>query len=455
MKALLALLIALALLLPSAIAFNCNSLSGGDLAICNSIQNTNLSQSDKDLLISDIFNSNKTSPNFDFVYQWNTNLNISTSPDGKIYSSGTIKNAWIKIISLMPSIIENNTLYSSSAGKLLTAYNYSYQLPTAIASGDCKTYYTLSSKTEQLNVYINNNPIGHDKLISFNNLNQDANFKSELVISLKYKIDHYKNKKYCSKYDSKGRCIKYSYRCEFSNSEYKTDILTISDQLSAKFYQNNPASTFKVIDKYSGITKGVLEAYNYTALSLSFNNSQYKNSKYIYSLNYSLPYYILTIKAEPVEITNFNNININQKNKSIYFTVADASNCKIQLNDFFSSKIIACDLSFNEINFSIKTDKINYFDNDTIKVYISPDNLQVNLTYANKTIIARNYTELKAILYENKISAKIGDNGQETLVNVNKREDFNTLYLLCALFFVGYLCYKIIKGYAFKFLEAI
>jgi hypothetical protein len=455
MKVVLALFTALTLLLPSAIAFNCNSLSGGDLAICNSIQNTNLSQSDKDLLISDIFNSNKTSPNFDFVYQWNTNLNISNSPDGKIYSSGTIKSAWIKIIRLMPSIIENNTLYFSSIGKLLTAYSYNYQLPSGTVSGDCKTSYSLSSKTEQLNVYINNNLIGHDKLISFNNLNQDANFKSELVISIKYKIDHYKNKKYCSKYDSKGRCIKYSYRCEFSNSEYKTDILTISDQLSAKFYQNNPASTFKVIDKYSGITKGVLEASNYTNLILSFNNSVYKYSKYIYSLNYSLPYYSLTIKAEPVEITNFNNININQKNKSIYFTVADASNCKIQLNDFFSSKIFPCDLSFNEINFSIKTDKINYFDNDTIKVYISPDNLQVNLTYANKTIITKNYTELKAVLYENKISAKIGDNEQETLVNVNKREDFNTLYLLCALFFVGYLCYKIIKGYVFKFLEAI
>ena len=176
MKAVLALFTALALLLPSAIAFNCNSLSGGDLAICNSIQNTNLSQADKDLLISDIFNSNKTNPNFDFVYQWNTNLNISNSPDGKIYSSETIKNAWIKIISLMPSIIENNTLYSSNSGKLLTAYSYNYQLPSGIVSGDCNTYYSLSSRTEQLNVYINGNLIGHDKLTSFNNLKSGCQF---------------------------------------------------------------------------------------------------------------------------------------------------------------------------------------------------------------------------------------------------------------------------------------
>ena len=111
--------------------------------------------------------------------------------------------------------------------------------------------------------------------------------------------------------------------------------------------------------------------------------------------------------------------------------------------------------NFNEIDFSIKTDKINYFDNDTIKVYISPANLQVNIIYANKTIITKNYTELKAVLYENKISAKIGDKEQYALVNVNKREDFNTLYQLCALFFVGYICYKVTKGYVFKILEAI
>ena len=446
---------ALALLLPSAIAFNCNSLSGGgDLQVCNSIQNTNLSQIDKDLLISDIFNKNKTTPNFDFVYQWNTNLNIPNSPDGNTYSSGTINGAWVKIISLMPSIIENNTLYSSNAGKLLTAYNYNYQLPSGTASGDCKTYYSLSSKTEKLNVYINNNLIGQDKLTAFNNLNQEnLNFKSELVINLRYKIDHYKNKRYCGRY-SHGRCVSYYYRCEFSSTEYRADSLTISNQLNAKLYQNTPVSSFKITNKYNNITQGSLEASNYSNLILSFNNSQYEYDKYIYSLNYSLPYYALTIRAEPTENINFNNIHVDKQNHSFYFTVADASNCQAILYDFFSSRVFPCDLSFNQINFSIRTDKTNYFDNSTIKVYISPDNLLVNLTYVNKTITARNYTEFNSILYENKISAKIGDQEQIALINVNRREDFDTLYQLCTLFLVGYVCYKTTKAYAFKFLGA-
>jgi len=160
MKNKIALFMTLVLLLPSAIAFNCNSLSGGDLQVCNSIQSTNLSSLDKDLLISDIFNKNKTTPDFNFIYSWNTNLNILKSPDGRTSSSGTISNAWMKIITLMPSIIENNILYGSKNGKLMTSYNYNVNLPSGTESGDCRTdYYGLSSYAN-LNVYLNNELIG-------------------------------------------------------------------------------------------------------------------------------------------------------------------------------------------------------------------------------------------------------------------------------------------------------
>ena len=101
MKKYLILLI-LTALLPSVIAFNCDTLGGGDLYICKEIQSTSLTSYEKDLLISDIFNKNKTTPDFDFIYLWNTNLNIPNSPDGKTASSGTIRNAWAKIIFLTP-----------------------------------------------------------------------------------------------------------------------------------------------------------------------------------------------------------------------------------------------------------------------------------------------------------------------------------------------------------------
>jgi len=446
-------IVALAILLPSAIAFDCNSLSGGDLQVCNSIQNTNLSQTDKDLLISDIFNKNKTTPDFDFVYQWNTNLNISNSPDGKTYSSGTINNAWVKIISLMPSILENNTLYAPNSGKLMTAYNYQTRLPSGTESGDCKTLYYSLTKNEVLSIYLNNNLIGNNRIsvYSLNSNPDNLNFVAKLDIQSTYYVDHYKNRRYCSKYDSNGNCIRYRTVCEFSYTDERADSLTLSDNFNAKLYKNQINSSFKITNQYSGLTQGLLTAYNFTQLILSFNNSYYQNSKYVYSLNYSLPYYALTLRADPIEIIKFDNIHVDKNSNIFLFTIKDASTCKIQLNDLFNSRLFPCDLSFNEVNFSIRTDKTNYFDNSTIKVYISPDNLLVNLTYANKTITARNYTEFKSILYENKISAKIDNQEQIVLINVNKREDFDTLFQLCALFFIGYICYRATKVYLSKY----
>ena len=298
MKGLVLTCFVLALLLPSAIAFNCNSLSGGDLQICNSIQNTNLSQTDKDLLIGDIFNKNKTTPNFDFVYSWNSNLNIQSPSNNQYYSSGIIQNAWIDIIALMPSILENNTLYAPSNGKLQTAYNFQYgSLPSGTEYRDCRTDYSWSSQTANLNVYLNGNTIGTSKISSYQAYNtENLSFKSELSITAKYQVVHYRYK-----YVNKRQV------CRSSSTEYRTDSLQISDTLDAKLFKSQLVSSFKITSLYSNVTRGVLTANNFTNLILSFNNSKYIDSKYIYSLNYDLPYYVLTLRADRIE-------NINQKN---------------------------------------------------------------------------------------------------------------------------------------------
>jgi hypothetical protein len=447
------ILLAVAMLLPSAIAFNCNSLSGGDLQVCNSIQDTNLSKADKDLLIADIFNPNKTTPNFDFVYQWNTNLNIPNSPDGSVHSAGTIKEAWIKIMALMPSIIENNILYASKNGKLMTAYNYKASLPSGTESGDCKTSYHSLAEKETLNVYLNDNLIGNNKISSYiiNSNPDNLNFVSKLNIQSSYYADHYKTKKYCSKYDKKGNCIKYSTKCQFSYTEKRTDTLTLSGSFNAKLYKSQINSSFKITNQYSGITQGVLTATNYSQLILSFNNSFYQENKYLYSLNYTLPYYVLTLKAEPIETSSFNNIHIEKNQTQILFNVKDSSNCQVKISDYFSSQIKSCDLSFNKINFSIQADKTIYFENDTIKVYIYPNDVLVNITYGNQSKLAKNYTEFKAVIFENIISAKLNNSEASWLIAVNKKEQLIVLYNLGVLGFLGYFFYKAAKNYYLKF----
>lgn len=438
MKKQVFILLAFALVLPSAIAFECNSLSGGDFQVCDTIQKTNLSSYEKDLLMADIFNKNKTIPNFDFVYVWNTNLQIPNSPDGKTYSSGTIKSAWIKVIALMPSIIEENILYSTKTGKLRTEYNYQYVLPSGTEYKDCKTEYSLTSNNANLAIYLNEAKIGDQKISSFN-IYEDydsLNFRSELNIQVRYKVTHYRYK-----------WVDGSRRCRSYSNEYRTDNLKITDNLNAKPYKNQINSSFKIKEIYRNTTQGILEAENYTHLKLIFNNSYYEDSNYIYSLNYTLPYYVLNLKAEKVENTNFNNINIVQDKNKIYFTVRDSSNCKLELFDHFNSKTKTCDLSFDQFNYSIKTDKINYYENDTIKVYILPEDLSLNITYGNESRIVKNYTEFKAQLYQNKIYARLEDQEVLQLINVNKRENTKILYNLGVLFFFGYIFFKITKAY--------
>jgi len=454
MKKQILVCLALALLFPSAIALNCNSLSGGDLYICNSIQSTNLSQAEKDLLIADIFNKNKTIPDFDFIYSWNTNLNIKNSPDNKYQSNGSIKNAWVKIISLMPSVLEDNILYIPEQVKILTRYNYDVVLPSGTASGDCKTSYSLEDKKESLDLYVNSQLIGYDQLTAFiiKDNPENLNFIARLKIEVKYKVDHYQNKKYCSGYKD-GKCIKYKTVCEYRSTNYQTDTLSLTDNLNAKLYRNQLNSSFKITDKYNGITRGILEANNFTKLILSFNNSFYRDNRYIYSLNYTSQYYILTLKAEKAENIDFKNINVNKENNVFTFTVKDTSNCKIELFDHFNSITKNCDLSYNETNFSIKTDKTNYYKTDTIKVYITPSDVLVNVTYGNQSKLAKNYTEFKAVLYENKINAKL--NGEEVnwFVNVNKKENAALLRNLVILFLLIYIFYKAAKVYYLKSLR--
>ena len=106
------LLLAVALAFPLATAFNCNDLISGEIEICNSIKDSSLSIIEKNLLIADIFNPTNVFPDHDFIFQKNADLEINQAPEGIESHNGIfIKNTWMDIFSVMPSVLYNNTLY--------------------------------------------------------------------------------------------------------------------------------------------------------------------------------------------------------------------------------------------------------------------------------------------------------------------------------------------------------
>ena len=141
MKAIFAFFLFL-VLISSASAIDCNMLDNKEL--CKQIQSSGLSQSDKDYLLSDIIADQKNFPAHDFVRDWNLQVDTSKKPiDIKDYNQEFIKNAWAKILIIMPSVKENNIIYHTSQGEVLSAFDYDVQLPTGTESGDCKTKYYL------------------------------------------------------------------------------------------------------------------------------------------------------------------------------------------------------------------------------------------------------------------------------------------------------------------------
>ena len=320
-------------------ALSCDGLGGGDKVICESIEDSNLSSGEKDLLKLDIFNKNKITPNHDFVYNWNINLKVENNPDNIYRNEGSIRNAWVNLIGVMPSVLEDSKLYVPEKGKILSAYDYEIILPFGNEGNDCKTkYYNIESRHD-LDILVNDKKLGNSKLQSYsiNGEHEDSIvFQSRLIIESNYKVKHYKKKKVCINYKV-NYCAEYKRKCKYDSTEYRKDQVVLYDYLDAKLYSKNPESEFRVIQKYSGITNGVLETTNKTRVELFFNNSLYETSDYIYNYEYQLPDYILTLRAEKKNQKKSQNIHVVQKDNKIEFTVKNASKCVINLFTHFES----------------------------------------------------------------------------------------------------------------------
>ena len=442
-----AVAVAFAALLPMVNAFNCNPLQGSDLVVCNQINNLNITDQEKDALAISAFNPNRELPNHDLVYFWNTNLDVNQAPDFvKTKDRGVVKDAWLKIFSLMPSIIKNNELYCDSKGEVLSEYNYRIELPRKKASGDCKTNYRLENHNSNLEVFLNNKKIGKDKLSSYNNIKaKNLVFRSELTINSNIKVEHYKDKRRCCKRKGK-KCVKHCYRCEHSSTEILKDILILTDTLNAKLYNKKPTSRLQILDKYNSITSGLLNVNDFTSFILEFKDSKYKYNKQFYELNSSFkPYDVLTVRENNFESEKTNNIQINKINdKQFEFLVSNVKDCKINLYTPFSEIENSCSLNYSTLGLTIRTDKQYYKTNETINVDIFPKNLNVSIRYGNKTESAKDSVQFKAEPYFNKIYAQFNNEKAEKTISVIRSDNILLGWKIIVLGFITYISVSVL-----------
>jgi hypothetical protein len=462
-------------------SFDCNTVSPQSYPTCLEISSMNINQSEKDLILSNLDYSKKFYPDHSFVYQRNTNLQINDAPYGYQKQNGIfVRNAWLSLLTAMPSVIYNNNTYVNQTAKALCKYNYGTQIPSNYYSprypytnnGDCKRIYTVTTNTAVNRVYLNTAYQGSGSLVNLN-INSDGNLMSKYSINLAVDIDHYvwntyccQTEDYCAEYKEErycckrknGKCTRHCYRdvcvdweircikdchdCVYDHDETQADNMLLTDSIPIKRYNNNLFANLNVVNSYGDSTVFKLNYSN--SVELSFQDSLYQSHQFVYDINYSKkPYYIYTLKAYDYNQEKMQNMIKDNQN----LIVKNTANCKIKSFDFFNIFQSNCNLASDNIDLSISTDKLSYKENETIQISIIPSNIIVKISYANETKNAQGNTSFTAKHLQNRITADYKAVKAEKIIFVESESKFALLWNFSVFGFLNYFFYVALKKY--------
>lgn len=425
-------------------SINCNQITPAHMQECLQILDSDLSFDEKSLLISNLDYTNKMRPDHSYVYHKNVNLEINSPPEGvSKQNSNYIKNAWVDIFSAMPSVLYNGTLYVPNQTTILTGYNYEVQTPPdyysprypKTSNGDCKRTYSLVENTAENKVYVNQIYHGDGKLV---NLQIDSNsvIKSEYQIRVSVNVKHYRWME-----------EDHDQRCKYVYSETYSDQIQISDELNVSYYNQTLFADIDVLNQHQDTTKIYPNFSN--SLELKFENSAYNFHEFVYSINYTKPpYYVYTIRAEDYRQESFSNIQKDGEN----ILVNNVDKCHFRAFNFFETLNKDCLIFGDNFSLLIKTDKLKYKENETIFVSIFPNNVSVQLIYANQTKNAISNATFAAQSQANKITAKYHDYSAEKVIFLVNRSRLELYWDLSVFGLLNYFVYSVLKRGIWRFI---
>lgn len=444
---------ALALLIlvssPIIFSYSCDGFSNEYKEACLEIAHSDLTDSEKELLISNLENENNVEPPHFLVYSKNTNLEIKDSPEGvQTYLDDFIENAWMKIFTLMPSIIYKDYLYVPQYGKLLVGFHYDFDEPQDYRSpgypkkqnGDCKTTYRLLEKTETNKVYVDGIYQGQGQLVPIT-VNRDSKIESIYNVKIKYEVNHYEWDRDCCK-RRYGFCVKYCYDCEYDHDRDVIGEITIRDSLNVKRYNNNLVAEITEIAQMPYSNK--LDIGYSDSVEISFLNSAYSYYRYLFEIVSSIPpYNIQTIKATDYGSESISNL-FKQEDSLIVGNIQD---CKIRGFDFFNEIENVCSSESSYIGLRIETDKLKYSEGEEIEVKIFPADVWVNVSYAEDSYSAKGKINLNAKAPFNKVKAIYGWGSAEKIIYIQNKSRLILVYNLLWILLIFFLLFILLRKY--------
>lgn len=434
---------------PFIFSYSCEDINMKLKDACLEISESNLNYSEKELLISNLEYKNNIEPNHFLIYTKNMNLKIKDAPYGvQVHNDRYIKNGWMKIFALMPSVFYRDSLYTPKNTKIFTGFHYEFDEPKNYRSprypktknGDCKIRYKLLEKIEENKIYVNGVYQGQGKLVSIV-INKDSKIESVYSVRIKYDVNHYEWDRYCCRRRN-GRCVRHCHDCDYDYDQIKTGRIEIKDTIYIKIYKNNlSAEVLRIVNNgHSSRLK-----LNYSdSIEISFINSEYNYHKYLFGINNSFPpYNILILNARDYgeEILT----NIFKEEDSII--VNDAKRCTIKGFDFFNEIKNECSVKNSFVGLRISTDKLRYNNKEEIVVKIFPENISAYLTYGNKPYLVKNEKVLNAIKPYNKITVVYYGELAERIIYIKDKSRLALIYNLFLVILVFVVLYIITKKY--------
>jgi hypothetical protein len=329
----------------SAFAFDCSIFN--DQADCNELNKVNES------LIADLIYQDISYPNHEFIYNYNSKIDVTTPPyDAEIESNGYVKNAWFTILTVMPSILYEDNLIVDGAFQLRSEYDYDYFVPSTYTNNKknegsiCKIKYYLHSKSDNLKLYANGNYVGNQKIVSLS-VNKPTELKGIYSVSVTIR-----KKIYEWDYDEDE-----GWDCDYEYTDYDTNSVTIEDSIDVISYTAPSIPKMVFLYQYNDNLQGKFTNSN-NNLEISFANSYYRESFYGFSATFSKePYYFLTIKANNISSKKIKNLYVD--NNTIL--VKDAKDCMVSYSNFFNSGEIECEYDLEEMELK-QFEKIGFSD---------------------------------------------------------------------------------------------
>ena len=236
---------------------NCENLNIGD---CSGFRTLDLNTNQQKELFTSLLETDYAN-NYEFIFDWNSNLEFNEIPYNILpQTHKTIRDAWLILSSIMPSVLSNSTLYNNYSGFAQSNYGYDLTRPQTYfngawirctdnpvtspnegEAGDCRTEYPQNWDETYIDVYLNYRWIGNASLASFNTTDSSNHFTSILNIVNKIQRDHYRwesgscclcdyccwgEERSCGRSCSRCGCYTYSNECRFSNCPTISSILS-------------------------------------------------------------------------------------------------------------------------------------------------------------------------------------------------------------------------------------